>query len=247
VSALEALAIAATGIVAGTINTVVGSGSLITFPTLLAFGFPALVANVSNTVGLVPGSVSGVVAYRRELRGQAIRLPAPAIAAAAGAAGGAVLLLELPSSVFRHVVPGLILAACVLVLLQPTLARRAGRARTTGRARGLSLATFTTAIYGGYFGAAQGVIFISLLGIFVDDDLQRLNALKNVLALVVNAVAAVIFIAASHVSWEAAGLIAAGAVVGGQIGGALGRRLHPALLRVVIVAVGLTAAIVLLV
>lgn len=246
-SVLEALAIVGAGLLAGTINTVVGSGSLITFPTLLAFGFPAVVANVSNTVGLVPGSVSGVIAYRNELRGQSRRLGVLCVAAAAGGGFGAALLLTLPHSVFRHVVPALILLACALVVLQPRLARRPDRIRHVHGGPGLFTSVFSTAIYGGYFGAAQGVILMSLLGIFLDDDLQRLNATKNVLALVVNAVAAVVFIAFSHVAWNAAGLIAAGAVVGGQLGGAVGRRLRPAWLRGLIVLVGVTAAIVLLV
>jgi len=246
-STLEALAIVGVGLVAGTINTVVGSGSLITFPTLLAFGFPAVVANVSNTVGLVPGSLSGVVAYRRELRGQSRRISVLVIAAVSGGACGAGLLLALPGKVFRDVVPALILVACVLVVLQPRLARRAGQRHDSHGGPRLFACVFATAVYGGYFGAAQGVILISLLSIFIDDQLQRLNATKNVLALTVNAVAAGVFVAFSHVAWEAAGLVAAGAVVGGQLGGMIGRRLAPGLLRAVIVAVGVTAAIVLLV
>ncbi|MGH9029239.1 MAG: sulfite exporter TauE/SafE family protein [Acidimicrobiales bacterium] len=246
-SPLEALAIAGAGLVAGTINTIVGSGSLVTFPTLLAFGFPAVVANVSNTVGLVPGSLSGALAYRKELSGQAPRLRTLSAAAVAGGASGAGLLLALPGSVFRHVVPALILVACALVVLQPRLARRTARREHPQRATGLIGTIFATSVYGGYFGAAQGVIYMSLLGIFVDDHLQRLNAAKNVIALVTNAVAAVVFVAFAHVSWEAAGVLAAGSVVGGQIGGKIGRRLPPRWLRVVIVAVGCTAAVVLLV
>jgi uncharacterized protein len=246
-SVLEALAITGAGLAAGTINTVVGSGSLITFPTLLAFGFPAVLANVSNTVGLVPGSVSGVIAYRRELSGQSRRLAVLCAAAAIGGGCGAGLLLALPHSVFREVVPALILVACVLVALQPLLAKRAARAPRAHGGPTLFTSVVGTAIYGGYFGAAQGVILISLLGIFLDDDIQRLNATKNVLALVVNAVAALVFIALSHVAWEAAGLLAAGAVVGGQLGGAVGRRLGRVWLRGAIIAVGVTAAIVLLV
>jgi hypothetical protein len=245
-SALEALAIAATGLVAGTINTIVGSGSLITFPTLLAFGFTPVVANVSNTVGLVPGSLSGAIAYRTELRGQARRLVVLGSSAVAGGITGALLLLNLPGSVFRHVVPALILTACVLVAVQPRLS-----ARLTGRGAlrvhggpGLVASVFVCGVYGGYFGAAQGVILMSLLGIFLSDHLQRLNAAKNVLALLVNGVAALVFIALSHVAWEAAGLIAA--VVGGQVGGLVGRRLPAPLLRVFIIAVGVAASCALL-
>jgi uncharacterized protein len=248
-SALTALAITGAGLVAGTINTIVGSGSLITFPTLLAFGFAPVVANVSNTVGLVPGSLSGAVAYRSELRGQRGRLAVLGVSSAAGGIAGALLLLNLPGSVFRHVVPALILIACALVALQPRLAARLGDpgARRTHGGPALFASIFGSSVYGGYFGAAQGVILISLLGIFFNDDLQRLNAAKNVLALLVNGVAAVAFAFLAHVAWEAAGLIAAGSVVGGQLGGILGRRFPAAVLRGVIVAVGVAAAVALLV
>jgi uncharacterized membrane protein YfcA len=248
-SVLEALAIVGVGLVAGTINTIVGSGSLITFPTLLAFGFTPIVANVSNTVGLVPGSLSGAIAYRRELEGQRPRLMVLGAASVTGGITGAILLLGLPGSVFRHVVPVLILIACVLVAVQPRLSRRLSRGDHVPLHGGVALflSVYATGVYGGYFGAAQGVILMSLLGIFLDDHLQRLNAAKNVLALVTNGVSAVIFIIVTHIAWEAAGLIAAGSVVGGQIGGALGRRIPAALLRVVIIVVGLTAAVVLLV
>ncbi|HZU79527.1 MAG TPA: sulfite exporter TauE/SafE family protein [Acidimicrobiales bacterium] len=246
-SPLEALAIAGVGLVAGTVNTVVGSGSLVTFPTLLAFGYPAVLANVTNTVGLVPGSASGVVAYRSELSGQARRLLVLGIASTLGGVTGAVLLLALPHHVFRAVVPVLILVACALVVAQPALARRlAGREHRPHGGAGLFATVYVSGVYGGYFGAAQGVILMALLGVFLVDDLQRLNAAKNVLALLVNAVAALFFVAATHVAWSAAGFLAVGAVVGGQIGGVVGRRLPPAVLRAVIVAVGVTAAVVLL-
>jgi uncharacterized membrane protein YfcA len=247
-SPLEALAIVAVGLAAGTINTIVGSGSLITFPTLLAFGFSPIVANVSNTVGLAPGSLSGAVAYRRELEGQRPRLLVLGTASVTGGAAGAVLLLALPHSVFRHVVPVLILVACALVALQPRLSHRlAGRgARPRHGGAPLFAVVFATGIYGGYFGAAQGVILMSLLGIFLDDQLQRLNAAKNVLALCANGISALIFISVTHIAWEAAGLIAAGSITGGQIGGILGRRVPAPLLRVLIIVVGVTAAVVLL-
>ncbi len=248
-SVLEALAIAGAGLVAGTINTIVGSGSLITFPTLLAFGFSPVVANVSNTVGLVPGSLSGAVAYRSELRGQRPRLLVLGAGSVTGGVVGAILLLVLPGSVFRHVVPALILVACVLVALQPRLSARLARARDRHAHGGPALlaSVFLAGVYGGYFGAAQGVILVSLLGIFVADHLQRLNAAKNVLALLVNGAAAVLFMVFAHVAWDAAGLVAAGSVVGGQVGGVLGRRLPAPLLRGVIIAVGVTAAVALLV
>jgi uncharacterized membrane protein YfcA len=248
-SVLEALAIVGVGLAAGTINTIVGSGSLITFPTLLAFGFTPVVANVSNTVGLVPGSLSGAIAYRSELRGQRPRLLVLGVASVAGGVAGAVLLLVLPGSVFRHVVPALILIACILVALQPRLSARLAhnRDRHAHGGPGLFGSVFLTGVYGGYFGAAQGVILLSLLGIFFADDLQRLNAAKNVLAVLVNGVAALLFMVFAHVAWEAAGLLAAGSVVGGQLGGILGRRLPAPLRRGVIIAVGVAAAVALLV
>lgn len=247
-SVLEALAIVGTGLVAGTINTIVGSGSLITFPTLLAFGFAPVVANVSNTIGLVPGSLSGAIAYRSELRGQRPRLAVLGMASVSGGIVGAVLLLALPGSVFRHVVPVLILLACVLVVLQPRISERLTLRPDRSPHGGpvLFVSVFLTGVYGGYFGAAQGVILLSLLGIFLSDHLQRLNATKNVLAFMVNGVAGLVFIAFADVSWEAAGLLAAGSIVGGQVGGALGRRLPASLLRAVIVVVGVAAAIALL-
>jgi uncharacterized membrane protein YfcA len=171
------------------------------------------------------------------------------IASISGGIAGAVLLLALPGSVFRHVVPVLILVACVLVALQPRLSARLARRseRPEHGGPGLFATVFVTGVYGGYFGAAQGVILLALLGIFLGDHLQKLNATKNVLAFLVNGVAALIFIAFAHVSWEVAGLLAAGSVVGGPVGGVLGRRLPAPLLRGVIVAVGIAAAIALLV
>jgi uncharacterized membrane protein YfcA len=249
-SIAAALAILGVGLAAGTINTIVGSGSLITFPTLLALGYAPVVANVSNTVGLVPGSISGAVGYRRELRGQRARITVLGMASAAGGLTGGVLLLVLPASVFRSVVPVLILVACALIAVQPRLARRVAARRGPDRPNGgplLFVAVFATGVYGGYFGAAQGVILIALLGIFVDDSLQRLNAAKNVLAALVNGIAALLFIAFSHVAWGPAALLAAGAIVGGQLGATLGRRIPPGWLRAVIVVVGVAVAVRLLV
>ncbi len=249
-SASTAVAIFAAGLAAGTINTIVGSGSLITFPTLLAVGYPAVTANVTNTVGLVPGVVSGSVGYRRELSGQRQRLVVLGVPAVAGGLTGGVLLLVLPGAVFRTIVPVLILVACGLVLAQPELSRRLAARREGGGRHGgvgLGVTVFATGVYGGYFGAAQGVILIALLAIFLSDDLQRLNAAKNVLAMLVNGVAALLFIAVAHVAWGAAGVLAAGSIIGGQLGATVGRRLSASLLRGVIVVVGTAVAIVLLV
>ena len=245
-----ALAILGVGLAAGTLNTIVGSGSLITFPTLLALGYPPVVANVSNTVGLVTGSISGVIGYRRELEGQRPRVRVLGVASLAGGLTGGVLLLALPASVFEDVVPVLILAACVLVALQPRLAKRIAAGDGPQRPHGGPLlfgSIYATGVYGGYFGAAQGVILIALLGIFIDDGLQRLNALKNALAAMVNGIAAVLFIVLADVDWAVAGLLAVGAIVGGQVGAKVGRRIPPAWLRGAIVVVGVLVAVRLLV
>jgi uncharacterized membrane protein YfcA len=245
VSAAEALAIFAAAVAAGGINAVVGSGSLITFPTLLAFGFPAVIANVSNNVGLVSGNLSGAVGYRRELAGQRPRLIRLGVFAAAGSLAGAVLLLSLPASAFTLIVPVLILVACVLVIVQPRLnawmtARRA--ARDVQGSPVLAAGMLISGAYGGYFGAAQGVLVIGLLGSFLDDDLQRVNAAKNVLVAIVNATAALVFILFAQVNWVVVLLIAAGSTAGGLLGARLGRRLPPLALRIFVVIIGVISA-----
>jgi hypothetical protein len=249
VSLTAVLAVVAAGLVAGAMNVIVGSGSLVTFPTLLAVGFAPIVANVTNNVGLVPGSLSGVTAYRRELRGQRGRALRLGCASVLGGLSGAALLLALPGTVFRRAVPVLIVIACVLMAVRPQVGRWLAKRGKRPVHGGLPLlaSVFATGVYGGYFGAAQGVILISLLAIFIDDDLQRLNGVKNVLTLLANGTAALLFVVASHVAWEAAGLIAAGSVVGGQIGGIVGRRLSPDTLRVIVVIGGLVVASLLMV
>jgi uncharacterized membrane protein YfcA len=249
VTPIEIVAIVAAGLAAGTINTIVGSGSLITFPTLLALGYAPVVANVSNTVGLVPGSLSGVIGYRRELVGQRSRAIRLGVASVLGGITGGVLLLALPATSFERVVPFLILIAVVLVALQPRLSRAMANRRTNGQEQTIPLAitVYLTGIYGGYFGAAQGVILIALLGIFIADDIQRLNGVKNVLAFLVNGVAAILFIVVAPIAWPAAVLLAIGSITGGQVGALVGRRLSPLVLRGVIIAVGTIVAIKLLI
>jgi uncharacterized membrane protein YfcA len=241
------LAVLSAGFVAGSMNAVVGSGSLLTFPVLLSLGFAPVVANVSNTVGLSFGNVSGVVGYRRELRGQRDRVVALVLPALAGAIVGAVLLLTLPQGVFKVVVAPLIILAVVLVIIQPWL-RTHIRRRAESRGLGvlLPLGVFATAVYGGYFGAAQGVILMSLFGILLSDTMQRFNALKNVIAMVVNGAAAIIFAVFAPVSWEPALLIAVSSIVGGQAGASFGRRLSPVVLRGLLVVAGLVAVVKLL-
>lgn len=240
---LEALAIATAGIAAGAINAVVGSGTLITFPVLIALGYQPLIANVSNNIGLVPGAVAGVFGYRGELEGQrrrAIRLGAFSIA---GGVAGATLLLVLPASAFDAIVPALIALALVLVIVQPRIQRALAHRPAPKEEHGLILraSIIASGVYGGYFGAGQGILLVGILGIAIRDRLQRLNGLKNVLAGIVNATAGAIFVFAAHVDWAVAGLIAGGSVLGGLVGAQYGRRLEPNLLRALIVAVGLVA------
>lgn len=241
---VESLLILFVGFVAGNVNTVVGSGTLLTFPTLLALGYPPLIANVTNTIGLAPGSLSGAVGYRRELVGQRDRLARLGVIAAFGGVLGAALLLWLPDDAFERIVPVLILVACGLVIVQPRLAgfvrgRATGAHARRGESKLVPLAVTGTSVYGGYFGAAQGVILMALLGVLVDDELQRLNALKNALTTVVNGTSAVVFALTTAVAWDAALLLAIGSIIGGQSGARVGRRMNPTLLRIAIVTIGL--------
>ena len=265
-STLEVLLILLAGVGAGTINAIVGSGTLITFPALLAIGVPPVTANMSNSIGLVPGSVAGAVGYRRELAGQRGRVRKLLVFSTSGGIIGAVLLLVLPADAFEAIVPALIGLGVVLVVLQPRLARLvAGRhvpaeddANESGDtgAWWVPVAVFATGVYGGYFGAAQGVILMGILGIGIHETLQRLNGVKNVLAAVVNGVAGLIFVVVAElglfgsgadIDWLLVLVIGTGAVVGGFLGAAVGRKLPPLLLRSVIVVVGVLAIVVILV
>ncbi|BBY08644.1 sulfite exporter TauE/SafE family protein [Mycobacterium noviomagense] len=243
--------IALAGATAGAINALVGSGTLVTFPTLVALGYPAVTSTMSNAVGLVAGSVSGTWGYRRELRGQWRRLRCQIPASLAGAAVGAWLLLHLPEKVFIRVVPGLLVVALVMVLAGPRIqawARR--RAEQSGRAvdhlsfrrmAGLLVGTFAIGVYGGYFTAAQGILLVGLMGALLPESIQRINAAKNLLALLVNVVAALAYtvVAFHRISWPAAAVIAVSSLIGGFLGAHYGRRLSPSTLRAAIVVVGL--------
>ena len=262
--ALQLVAIAIAGVLAGTVNTIVGAGTLLTFPLLVALGVPPLVANVSNTVGLVPGSVTGAWGYRRELAGQWPVVARMAVLSAVGGVIGGLLVLVAEPGTFTAVVPWLLVLAAGLAAAQPRVAgwvRRRGSQRepaaaasaTATAARladhtrplstGLALGIAATGIYGGYFGAAQGVILISLLGIGWSSDLHRANGAKNVLAGTANLVSATVFIVGGVVSWKIAGLIAVGSALGGVLGSRLGRRIPAVALRALIVVVALIAAV----
>ncbi|AMW08361.1 hypothetical protein A4E84_01715 [Streptomyces qaidamensis] len=245
----EMAAVLAAGTGAGAVNAVVGSGTLITFPVLLATGLPPVTATVSNGLGLVPGSITAALGYREELRGQGRRVLLLGVAAVLGGLAGAVLLLTLPASAFERIVPVLVGLALVLVACQPWIAQRVRRRRASGgpvrRDGGPLLFTGLTlaSVYGGYFSAAQGIIYVSLMGMLLDETLQRLNAVKNVLAAVVNTVAALLFLFFADFDWTAVVLIAAGSALGGLIGARTGRRLSPAVLRTLIVSVGTVALV----
>jgi uncharacterized membrane protein YfcA len=244
VTPVEVGAIFLAGVWAGTINTVVGSGTLITFPTLLAFGVPPVTANVSNTIGLVPGAVSGAIGYRRELVGQRSRILRLASASFVGSMLGAVLLLALPSEAFSAIVPVLVLLGLVLVVAQPRISAWVGRRHEAVPHHGLWWvwpAIALTGVYGGYFGAAQGVLLMAVLGIGIDESLQRLNGVKNILGAVVNAVAGLLFAFVADVDWTIVLIIGLGSVIGGQLGAHWGRKLPAAGLRAVIVLVGVVA------
>ncbi len=244
----EIVSIGVAGLAAGAINTVVGSGTLITFPVLLAFGYPPVTANVSNTVGLVPGSVSGAWGYRDKLEGQRQRAIRLGTGSALGGLTGAVLLLVLPSSTFKAIVPVFIGLALILTVLQPRLNARLQKREgqhPVGRIV-TPLAVYAAGVYGGYFGAAQGILLLGILGTLLAQDLQRTNALKNVLAGLVNGVAAVYFVFAAHVEWAPAAIIAVSSIFGAQLGARYGQRLDPAALRAVIVVVGIAAIVKLL-
>ncbi|HLT62510.1 MAG TPA: sulfite exporter TauE/SafE family protein [Microlunatus sp.] len=252
-SPIEILLILLAAVGAGTINAVVGSGTMITFPTLITFGYEPVTATMSNAIGLVPGSASGSWGYRRELKGQGKRLLQLLPASLLGAVCGAWLLLHLPPSVFRFIVPFLLILALVLVVTQPRIqawARRRteaaggdGETLSRGRTALLIFLVFLIGIYGGYFTAAQGILLVGAMGALLPESLQRLNALKNVLALAVNLVAATAYtlVAFDRISWAAVGLIAVGSTVGGFVGAHFGRRLPPLALRIIIVVLGLIA------
>ncbi|WP_328492267.1 sulfite exporter TauE/SafE family protein [Streptomyces sp. NBC_00414] len=265
----EAVAVFAAGVAAGGVNTVVGSGTLITFPVLLATGLPPVTATVSNALGLVPGAVSGAFGYRKELRGQQRRILKLSVGALMGGFTGAVLLLALPATAFEKIVPVVVALALVLVAFQPLITKRLRRRRTearsssagppgpvvqspappTGRTDGgplLFVGLTLASVYGGYFAAAQGIIYMSLMGVLLDETMQRLTAVKNVLVAVVNTVAATFFLFVADFDWTAVALIAVGSALGGQLGAAVGRRFSPLVLRALIVTIGTVALVQLL-
>jgi uncharacterized membrane protein YfcA len=252
VTAVEMLAVLGAGLVAGVLTSTVGVASLVSFPVLLAVGLPPVVANASNTVGLVPAGISGSYGYRAELRRHPRIAWTVVMTCAVGALAGAALLLALPSTVFEAVVPWLILFSCVLVGVQPRVARwlrSRGGEDLEPRTRMGPVTTFfslLTGVYGGYFGAGSGVMMVAVLGLGLDIDLRVVNALKTLAVFAGNVVASVVFVVVAHLDWRAVVLLGAGSVVGGHVGARLGRRLPPALFRGLVVVAGVVAAALLL-
>lgn len=253
-SAGHLLLLAGAGVLAGVINGVVGSGTLITYPALVAIGIPPVAANGTNTTGLFPGSFSATWPYRHELRERWRRLLPLAVASFLFAMLGAGLVIALPPGVFVAVVPWLIGIAVVLVAVQPWLSRRVAARRTEHPpatrqgppSAGLVASIAATGTYGGYFGAAQGVMLMAVLGLLDETDPRRANGVKNLLAFTANSAAALVFVVSGRVVWAAALAVMAGALVGGYVGGHGARRLPPQLFRVAIVLVGVVAMVSLL-
>ncbi|MBJ7594610.1 MAG: sulfite exporter TauE/SafE family protein [Candidatus Dormibacteraeota bacterium] len=237
----DALLVLAGGLMAGTANTVAGGGSLLTFPLLVAIGLPPLDANVTNTIGITPAALGGLVGMRRELRGQRSRLLRLLPFSIVGAIGGGVLLLTTPAQAFNRVVPLLIVVACVVLLLQ----RRIASALESGRTRRtwlLRAGMLLTAVYGGYFGAAVSVIVLALLAVTVDDTVHRLNAIKVPLTGIMNLVSGIVFAFFAPVHWGFALVLAPSTLVGGRIGAAAARRIPDQPLRYAVIVLGLVAA-----
>ncbi|HEU0104084.1 MAG TPA: sulfite exporter TauE/SafE family protein [Mycobacteriales bacterium] len=239
----EAVLLAGAGVVAGAVNTIAGAGSLLTFPALLGAGLSPLAANVTNCLGIIPGSASGAYGLRGELQGQRRRLVRLSLWVGLGSLVGAVLLLTLPGSAFERIVPVLVGAAGLLVLAQPLITRLAGREEGGRSSRATGPAIAAVGIYSGYFGAAQGVMLVGVLGVLAPQPLRQVNAVKNVIAVTANGVAGVVYAFAAPVHWVAVLLLAVGSACGGPIGAALAKRIPPGPLRLGIAAVALGVAV----
>jgi uncharacterized membrane protein YfcA len=270
-SLLDYLAAGGAAGAAGAINAVAGGGTLVSFPTLVAIGVPAVAANVTNTVALLPGYLAGSWAQRDDLRPQLHSARPLAVAALLGGFGGAVLLVTIPASAFRVAIPYLILASCLLLVaqdrirewLRPSGATWTGREAGPGRGAGpavpapvspspgmmtcspiLLVTVFAAAVYGGFFGAGLGIMLLAVLGLFSAEPLGRVNALKQALSFVINLVAALFFAFSGEVRWPLVPVMAAASILGGILGGRFVRVIDPAMLRRVVVAVGVVVAIV---
>jgi uncharacterized membrane protein YfcA len=247
VDAQTAALLAGAGFGAGAVNAIAGGGSLISFPALLAAGYAPITANVTNSIALLPGYLGGSLAYRRELAVQRERVRALALTSVLGAAAGAALLLVSPASLFEAIVPWLILAACLLLALQPRAAAIAQRSHRVRSPAVLHGSLFVATLYGGYFGAGLGIVLLALLGVLLPDELQRLNALKGLLSLLVAVVSALAFALFGPIAWDAALIVGATCLLGGVAGVRIARRLSAPVLRGLVVVFGVAVAIALLV
>ncbi len=232
------------GLVSGALNAAAGGGSLVSFPALLVVGYPPILANVTNNVAAVPGYFGGAWGYRKELEGQGKRILPLSVVSAVGGLAGVGLILVSSESAFENVVPFLVLVACALLAFEPLLSRRPGGGIRRDRPGAGALAGQTlAAVYGGYFGAALGVAVLALLGLTLDDSLQRLNALKALLQLVIGSVAAIGFVLLTPVAWGAVAIVGSASLIGGRVGAHLARRVSDRTLRTGIVVYGLAAAL----
>lgn len=235
------LLLALAGVGAGVVNGIAGGGTLVSFPTMLALGYPALTANMSSTVGVWPGYLGGTAGYRRHIADQSGRIRTLAVPALVGAIGGSVLLLTTPAGDFRRLAPWLVLFASLLFAAQPALAKVLGdHADHPSHRLLLYGGTFLASLYGGYFGAGMGVVFLAVLGLSLPDHIARTSGLRTILSVLVNGVAAAVFIAHGALAWSAVGVLAAGSLVGGWIGAALAVRIPAGVLRALVVAIGAT-------
>jgi uncharacterized membrane protein YfcA len=248
-SASHALVIVLAGVGAGIFNGVAGGGSLISFPILLGLGYPALTANITNTIGIWPGYLASVAGFRDEIGDQARRLARLTPIALAGGVAGALLLLTTSPGTFENVVPWLVLGAAALFAVQPYLRRALDRNSTHPRTRPVLLVVgvFATSVYGGYFGAAMGVMFLAVLGLALPVSLAHTSGLRAVLSMIVNGIAAVVFLVHGGLAWAAVGWLALGSLVGGYVGARLALALPAPALRVVVVVIGVGTAVKLLV
>lgn len=249
---LQYISIASAAMAAGFVNAIAGGGTLITFPVMTAVGIPAVAANVTNTVALCPGFLGAAFGQRKDLAGQERRMLLTIPAGIAGGIVGGVLLLNTEEQLFRELIPWLILAAAALLAAQDTLRgwlvrRNAHHGAGHGSNVRAAVLLGIAAIYGGYFGAGLGVIMLAVMGLVLDDTLTRLNALKIVMALVINVAAAIFFVFSGQVIWTAAGVMAIGAILGGGIGGQLASRIAPRALRNVVITLAVIAAVMYLV
>jgi uncharacterized membrane protein YfcA len=249
VTPAHAALVGGAGVLAGAINAVAGGGTLVAFPALLAVGVGPLTANITCSVGLLTGYAGGSVAYRRELAGQRDRFRSLLPSAVLGGVAGAVLLLVTPADTFRAVVPFLVLLSAVLLGIQPLLSRALGTQEhgTRDVHWGARIGVGVAAAYGSYFGAGLGVLLLAVLGILIADGLQRLNALKGVLSLLINVVGVAVFVVSARVDWGYALILAASAVIGGTLGVSVARRLPATVMRAAVVVLGVVVGIALLV